>query len=500
MKPLYTITTIGTSKIILHLALAIVLFSGCKKFIDVETPSTKTSTESAFKSDATASAAVTALYTRLSSEFNAPNLTGTSYYTELSADNLVLYNTEQLSLNAYYRSTLEPTYSDVTNATYWTNTYSLLYIINSSMIELTDNTALSTTVSKRLLGEVYFLRAFCYFYLVNLYGEVPLVLSINYGQTSKLPRNTVDQVYNQINNDLHKAEGLLTNTYVAGNASTETSERLRPNLAAVNALQARAFLYQKNYTAAEAAATKVISQSALYSLGTLQGTFLANSSETIFALQPVNIGFNTREGVIYLLSATGPDIYNPVYLSKSLMDSFEAGDGRKGAWTGSVSVTSGTVTDTFPFAAKYKVAGEANLTTLTEYTIVLRLAEQYLVRAEARNEQNNTAGAAQDLNALRTRSRMPKTDILLNPLPDLSTSLTQTQLRTAILHERQVELFTEWGHRWFDLRRSGTIDAVLTPIVQSRGGAWSNYKALYPIPASEILLNPVLTQNPGYIK
>jgi hypothetical protein len=68
------------------------------------------------------------------------------------------------------------------------------------------------------------------------------------------------------------------------------------------------------------------------------------------------------------------------------------------------------------------------------------------------------------------------------------------------MKERRVELFTEWGHRWFDLKRLGasTIDAVMTTAELYKGGTWINYKSLYPIPVSDILLNSALTQNPGY--
>ncbi len=61
---------------------------------------------------------------------------------------------------------------------------------------------------------------------------------------------------------------------------------------------------------------------------------------------------------------------------------------------------------------------------------------------------------------------------------------------TALYHERQVELFTEWGHRWLDLKRTKRIDAVMAPVTQQKGGAWNSNWQWYPLPQSEIQTDP----------
>jgi hypothetical protein len=116
--------------------------------------------------------------------------------------------------------------------------------------------------------------------------------------------------------------------------------------------------------------------------------------------------------------------------------------------------------------------------------MVLRLAEQYLIRAEARAEQNELTGAASDLNIIRMRAG-------LNP----TTATSQADILTAIQHERRVELFTEWGHRWFDLRRWGTAVPLLS---SEKPNSVTEDDLLYPVPQSEISVNSNLTQNPGY--
>jgi hypothetical protein len=479
------------------LACIVILF-GCRKYIEVETPQQLISSENAFKNDQVAASVLTGVYAQLSDGqilFGASMLS-TSLIPELSADNLTLYDPiASPNYRDFYKNSLEPRYLNSGNSfAYWYNIYPLVYAVNTAIEGLKDNTVLTTTVKKRLLGEAYFMRGFLYFYLVNFYGGVPLVLSTKYDQTAHLPRNTADEVYSQINSDLALAEGLLDYNYVGANASSTTSDRVRPNLAAVLALEARVFLYEKKYANAEAKATKVISHSS-FSLTDLSSTFLKNSLETIWALQPVKIGYNTTEASVFMLPETGPDGSSyPVYASTSLVKSFEPGDNRRNSWLGIVNVEG----IEYYYPSKYKLLPAADPVTVTENSIVLRLAEQYLIRAEARNEQGNTEGAVEDLNAIRTRSRAEVTKDVPDPLPNLSTSLTQNQIKPIILNERRVELFAEWGHRWFDLKRSATLDVVMTEEEKVKGGIWSNYKSLYPIYRDEILTNQALRQNPGY--
>ena len=115
--------------------------------------------------------------------------------------------------------------------------------------------------------------------------------------------------------------------------------------------------------------------------------------------------------------------------------------------------------------------------------MVFRLGEQYLIHAEAAAELGNLGTALSDLNTVRARAGL-----------GASTAATQADLLTAIMHERQVELFTEWGNRWFDLNRTGTAGTVLN----AEKGGFQPYMALYPVPFSQIQVNILLSQNPGY--
>ena len=141
--------------------------------------------------------------------------------------------------------------------------------------------------------------------------------------------------------------------------------------------------------------------------------------------------------------------------------------------------------NTYYYPYKYK---SATLNApIVEYLMVLRLAEQYLIRAEARARQNNVGGALGDLDTIRARAR----------LPDISAN-DQASLLSAIMHERQIELFTEWGNRWLDLKRKGNLDIVMDSVATSKHTTWNSNWQWYPIPSYEIVQDPHLVQNPGY--
>ncbi|MCY1542263.1 SusD family protein [compost metagenome] len=147
--------------------------------------------------------------------------------------------------------------------------------------------------------------------------------------------------------------------------------------------------------------------------------------------------------------------------------------------------TSTGTTYNYPF--KYKVKSNA---TLAEYDVVLRLAEQYLIRSEARAGQNKLIGpnsASSDLNIIRERAG-------LSPI----TISTQEQFVNVILNERKSELFTEWGHRWLDIKRLKKVDDIMNTATVQKGNVWKSYQQLYPIPFQDIQLGPNLKQNIGY--
>jgi hypothetical protein len=420
-------------------------------------------------------------------------LNGISLLAGLSADELTLTNVvTDNRLIAYYRNQLRVNPSESYGAELWgkggANLFYYIFICNAAIEGLNNSGALTVAVKKQLIGEAKFVRAFCYFYLAVFFGDVPLALTTDPAVNASLSRSPLPLVYQQIITDLKEAQDLLNDNYLNKDLQyyTGTPERVRPTKWAATAFLARTYLYQGDYTNAEAEAGKIISNTNRFSLTDINSVFFKNSTEAIWQLQSVRTARNTEDAITFILPVTGPNAYyNPVYLSPQLLNAFEGDDLRRkgGNWVDSV-IVAGT---TYFYPAKYK----ASITSgaVTEYLMVLRLAEQYLIRAEARAQQNNVGGAQNDLNTIRTRAGLGST-----------TASDKTSLLAAVLKEKQVELLTEWGHRWLDLKRTGNIDAVMNAVtpLKANGAKWQSYQQYYPINYNDILRGPNLTQNKGY--
>ena len=455
----------------------------CKKLVDINQPVTQLTGIKVYTNNASAIAVVTGIYDRMivyqglssgSSSFGS--LCG------LSADELDNFTTI-IDWSQFYQNAIIPDNSNIN--TRWGELYQYIYSANDVIAELASATAVSAPVKKQLTGEAEFIRAFCYFYLVNLWGDVPLITTTAYQTNAKSSRTDKTLVFQQIINDLNDAKSKLNSNYVGGDVLTTTTERVRPTKWAAMALLGRVYLYTGAWANAKLSADSVINNGGTYSLvSDLNSVFLKNSTEAIWQLQSVFPGLNTYDGYTYILTSGPNDYANPVALSKSLLSSFELGDNRRTNW---INADSSTGTKYYyPFKYKIGVMGQP----VTEYTMVLRLAEQYLIRAEAEanGATGGTSAALNDLNAIRNRAG----------LPNYSGPTNQVSLLATILHERQVELFTEWGHRWMDLKRTGKVDSVMSVITPLKNGVWNTNKQLYPIPVSETSSDPNITQNTGY--
>lgn len=463
----------------LHLLLSA---AGCTKFVDVDPPPTSLSEDIVFTQDATAVAVLTEVYATKMGDINA-NLYSLTQFAGLSADELQPHSSvTDARFLSHYHNALSPIQSGMEN--YWMNAYNNIFIANTVIEKLTGNELLTPTVRDQLLGEAKFLRAFMYFTLVNLFGDVPLNLTIDYRENRVRARSDKTEVIQQVLADLADAKALMAPEFKDALMKT-SSERSRPNKFTASALLARVYLYEKDYAKAEAEATEIISNMGLYSLVGIDEVFLKNSQETIWSLQPLmpdGLGANTPDGNLFILSSTNSPANARVSLTGSLANAFSSADKRKN-WVG---IFTDTVTgEHFAYAFKYK-AGTVPSTSITEYSVVFRLAEQYLIRAEARGMQGKFDDAASDINVIRSRAG-------LNPV-----NITdENNLITTILNERRLELFTEWGHRWFDLVRLDKATEILQPI---KGSDWQDTDELYPIPQVEMDGNPGIKgdQNPGY--
>ncbi|RQO77774.1 RagB/SusD family nutrient uptake outer membrane protein [Pedobacter sp. KBW01] len=459
------------------------VYSSCKKFVEIEGPINKVNETQVFTRNDLAISAMTSIYYSIS-VLNSQRATFVGLFGGLSADEFQSFGVEP---DDQYSNSLNANSSLVPFA-YWTAAYENIFRANVMLEGLEASPMISDKIRSQLIGEAKFARAFQYFYLVNLYGAVPLVQSSDYKKTVSLPRSAPEEVYASIIGDLTQARELLGKDYLNNELQLTSQSKLRPNYWAATALLARVYLYRKDWTKAEQLSTEIIGSGKFSLKDNLDEVFLKNSTETIWELEPVGQRAKTVEAKTFLLT-TPPNFEKPYALSPSLVSSFDQVDERRTHWIGTFTDTDPNPAIDYHFARKYKL--EDPDAEIMEFSVVLRLAEQYLIRAEARAQLGKLTGTGSsqaDINAVRTRAGLTGT-----PAEDLA------EMLLAIENERKFELFTEWGDRWLDLKRTGRVDAIMPSAAIAKGGSWEQTDKLFPIPFSEINRNPNLKpQNPGY--
>lgn len=442
----------------------------CEDLIEVDQPRTQLITPSVFKDDLTAIAAVSDLYNSLTNEHGG--FQAITYLTSLSADELQVENGPTNTQEIYGNNILS-TNSDI--ATLWQARYHQVYLANACIEGLKSSTTITPSLKDQLLGEAFFFRAFHHFYLMNIFGKVPYVTTTDYRVTSFVPREEIDAVYDKITADLQETKTLLANDY-----SFSNGERVRVNKWVATALLARVYLYRRDWEHAEEQATIIINNTTLFGLTPdMNAVFLKNSIETIWQLIPGGGQKYVGEGGIF---ANGYGL-GEATLTEDFYNAFEPGDQRKDKW-----ILNGEYLG-IPWHNPYKYK-EKSPGTGVEYHTVFRLAEQILIRAEARAHQPGKIigvnSALSDINMIRTRAGLPALSVA--EVSNVAEALA------AIGQQRRFELFVEWGHRWFDLKRTEQANAVLSIVKLG----WNETDVLYPIPYSELQLNPNMEQNDGY--
>jgi len=455
-------------------AVALLLVAGlagsCKKLIEIPpSPPSQIAESQQFGDSSTTLTAISYAYS-----YNALSSSGFGYTdakiteaTGLSSDELLYNNGGDLDMTGFYGYSLTNLNSDINNL--WTAPYTSLYTVNAVIAGVSNNPALSATFRAQATGEMQVMRALYYFNFVNLFGSVPLVLTTDYKVNAILPGASVDSIYGQILADLTSAKQQLTAAY-------PSSGHIRPNQLVATALLARVYLYRQQWQQAYDAASAVISSGQYSLVSDPNKVFLDGSTEAIWQLPAKTSYYEVAEAHDFS-SQYGAAPNFPV--TRYLLNAFEPGDLRMKDWLGQAIING----DTLYYPYKYKNAQSSSPTT--EDYMILRLAEQYLIRAEASAELGNGAAALADLNIVRARAGLPAST---------ANASSQTTVLNAVMHERQVELFTEWGHRWYDLKRTGQAGTVLA----AEKSGWTPNAALYPIPMGQLQSDINLKQNPGY--
>lgn len=448
--------------------LVLYISPGCKKFIEIPPPGYQIISDKVFENEGTANSAVAGIYSSIMESENQLFSSGFTIYTSLYSDDLKTFNTGDYR-GEFENSNITQTNHAILSSDFWSPAYKYIYTANLCIEKLAASKTLNPTVKASLTGEAKFVRAFCYFHLINLFGDVPLVTSTDYSINAILPRSNQKDIYELIIKDLDEAKSFLPEDY-------GEKDRTRPTKFAASAFLARIYLYTKNWNRAEGESDFVINSGHFKISENLNEVFLKDSKETIWQLEPVNKIWNTWEGKAFLFSdeAEPPQFY----LHEGLLTSFEEGDRRKTNWT----LTRNYLDNPVAVPYKYKIYG--NNAPIAEYYTVLRLAEQYLIRSEARTMLGNLDRGKSDLNLIRQRAGLD--NVIAN---------NQEELLDKIRQERRHEFFAEWGHRWLDLKRVGLADQILKIL---KPDTWNSEHILWPIPINQINANPKLIQNPGY--
>ena len=435
-------------------AIILLLLSSCELVLNTE-PQATISDEAVIVDQKSALAALIGTYDALQGY-----VSGSIVSLDLAGDNVVNFNSQN---NVVANKTADSGGGSFSGI--YTTINRANFVI--SKVPTLSETSITKADRNQILGEAYFIRALAYFDLAKTFGGVPIVLEPATAPTSHrgTKRSTRAQTYDQVLSDLNKAEELLTTTL----------NRNRANKFTVYALKARLYLYTEKWELAEENATKVI-QSSNFSLVKPFSAFYTGRNTTESILE---IAFSTSDRSSFYTNWNSPaqggrHDYIPAREFVGLILDPKLGGTRS-------SLLFRTPQNIYDLTLYSKQDGTSSI-------FILRIAEQYLIRAEARAKKAspNLEGAVADLNVVKNRAEIP--------LLTFTNSLSKDNILLAIENERRFELGFE-GHRFVDIVRTGRAAEVFGAINPNlkNPNFW-----VFAIPRTEIIQDPDLEQNPGY--
>ncbi len=475
---------------------ALVLFS-CENYLELEPVSQSIAVDNTdadsvyFKTASEVEAALAGAYSDFKNEYYQLD-----YYVNGDAQSDDAYaggdNPDNFQIDDYR---LDATNRNVSRD--WAYLYSTIGKANTILnnIDAVTDPALTAARREEIIGEAAFIRAFMYFQLVQLWGDVPLQLqevkTISADRLEEIysiifpARSPGEEVYAQIITDLETALPRVRAT--APHKGYVTT-------GAVNAMLAKVYATQEPHDWARVRdycdAVIAGGYSLLDEYEQLWDNANENSAESIFE---INYSGGSADGNWGTKIFRGIDWKKFNLPSNDLIAAFDAENDqiRKNASVIFLDVT-GRWSDPhwpqtqYPFINKWRNFQEGS----DQNYIFIRLADILLLKAEALNELGDPAAAAALVDQVRAR---------VNLLP--TTASTQAEMRLAIEKERRLELAFE-GHRWYDLKRTGRAIEVMNNAKgvngQPLGYNLTTERLLWPIPQAELDKNSKLTQNPGY--
>jgi len=379
----------------------------------------------------------------------------------------------------------------------WGEFYKVITRAND-VVDRVPSIAMPEARKASIIGEAKFLRALSYFYLVRLYGDVPLVIRAEeIGlDVSRAPK---EQVYQQIIRDATEAAAALPTTWTGSGAGRATQ-------GAALALLADVHLTRREWSQAATAAKRVIDSNVYSLFPNYLNAFLPatkNGQEHVFSLQAT--GANTIVSSQYVRTYYPREMgtgqgggFAVAQVTQRFYDSYLPGDYRKEVgYRTSGPNPQGRIVTFYPHVYKFRPSNPIAMDLGDVNIPIYRYAEVLLMYAEALNEQNQPAQAVTYLNMIRARARLGTGNENRADPANYTGPAAQAAVREAIFQERRWELAHE-GKRWFDLLRRGQDYFMSQLRLDPEATGLDPNDMLWPVPQDELDLNKNLTQNPGY--
>jgi hypothetical protein len=439
----------------------LILLGSCKKFLETDPQQQVDQSEAITNAGSAATAANGMFNVVASNDYYGSNFQSLAY---LSAGD-IQWTGSQAAPNEISKHLTSSTNSNVGAA--WSAIYKAISSANYIIANVpgVNDPLFSTALRNQYIGEAYFIRALAYFDLARGWGGVQLVLTptLTKADNKNIPRSSQADTYAQVLKDLNAAESLVPTAVNRNRVSQKT----------VWALKARLYLYLQQWALAEQFATQVIS-SPDYTLLKPYSSFFANSAagtaESVFELAYTVSNTNNHSNWWLPPALGGRREWAPSDALVGLLNNPAVGGSR-----------SSLIAQTAPPGNLWYGRLYYRTPLGTDPAYIIRIAELYFIRAEARARQGNLTTALTDLNIVRDRAGIAPT-----------AAATLNDLLLALENERRVEFSFE-SDRWFNLVRTDRAQSVLS--------LPDKHLYLYPIPYSETVVDPNLAggnANPGY--
>lgn len=468
----------------LFISLLLISMTSCDDFLTLY-PEAQASTGVFYKTQSDFNAAVVACYSSLRSY---PS-TNVFPLMEYRSDNLWMPTFTTGSQDQWQVSKFIDNSSNSLIAAGWNDMYNGIFNCNEVVSRISSAT-FDATKKNQFEGEARFIRAFYYFNLVRMFGDLPLVdRPITAEESLNIPRASVSSIYLFIEDDLTKAITLLPETYA-------TSDLGRVRASAAKTLLAKVYITQSKFAAAQPILSDIITANGYQLQAAIADVFSATkemNNEVIFAIRFSKTLVGGGHSAWFNLSDPTTSVIN-----QTLLTSYGSTDAR-------ANLLKYTKSGSVYYINKFFDSSDATTQTVGNDFIVLRYADVLLMYAECLNETTgilstdpmDTNGALYWLNMVRKRSN-PSDPILASQYS------TKDDLHSIIIQERKLEFPLE-GNRWFDLARTKLADQIMSayPIALNDPTKISvpEYRLIYPVPNAEVEKignTSIFPQNPNY--